>query len=54
MYCQKKRKKKRSDLGPMTKAPIRSENKSPETTQRRYQKLRLNNDCGPTKDGQLE
>ena len=50
-----KKKKDEITLSPMTKAPKPSENKkSQEKTQRRQQKLRLHNDCGPNWNGQLE
>ena len=36
------------------KRPLPSENKSQEAAQRRQQKLRFHNNCGPVLDGQLE
>ena len=50
-------KEKKEYISPMTKAPTlhpQKNLKSNVTTQKRQQKLRLNNDCGPTEDGQLE
>ena len=46
--------KKEIWLNPMTKVPTHTETKSNVTTQKRHQKLRWHNDCGPTEDGQLE
>ena len=43
-------------LSPMTNAPTLTEKfkKQRDNIKKRHQKLRLYNDCGPTKDGQLE
>ena len=42
-------------LSPMIKPLHPQKNtKCKVTTQKRHQKFRLHNDCGPTKDGQLE
>ena len=43
-------------LSPMTNAPYLTEksNKQRDNINKRHQKLRLHNDCGPTWDGQWE
>ena len=47
--CYKERKKEEIRVSPVTKAPKATEkSKSNVTTQKRHQKLRLHNDCGPT------
>ena len=48
-------KEKREEIwpSPLTKVPLALEDERQETTYRRQQNLRLHNDCGPTKDGQL-
>ena len=51
----KEEKKEEIRLSPMTKVPPPTEkSETQRENTKRHQKLRLHNDCGPTKDDQLE